>query len=121
MILDEAVIIFRSAEEELESPIASDLLYINACMWVFNKIDGIIIYFTGDRKEISFSITKNKKMFEETSRRVRVLNDLLNTNRTPILEPSKDCLRCQYYSRCYISKKMGRSIELKELLGLEKN
>jgi CRISPR-associated exonuclease Cas4 len=90
-------------------------------MWIFNKVDGIIIYITGDRKEVSFSLSKDKKMFEEVIRRVRVLNNLLSENKTPILEPSQECSTCQYYERCFINQKLGRSVSLGELLGLKKD
>ncbi len=77
MIVDDAILLFRSATEELENPHASDVLYLNACMWIYDKEDGMVVYITGDRKESTFSLTRNKKMFEDTIRRVRVLNNLL--------------------------------------------
>ncbi len=120
MIVDDAVILFRSAQEILETPFANDVLYLNACMWIYDKMDGIIVYITGDRRESSFSLTRDKKMFEEVIRRLKVLSDLLKEKKTPILEPSTDCSECQYYQRCYINKKMGRSVSLSEMLGLKK-
>ena len=66
--------------------------------------DGIIVYITGDRKETTFSLTRNKKMFEEVIRRVRVLNDLLKEQKTPILEPSTECSDCQYYEKMLYKK-----------------
>ena len=119
MIVDDTIVLFRSAEKLPESPKASDILYLNACMWIFDKIDAILIYLTGDRQETSFSLTKNTKMFEETSRRVKVLTDLLQTKKLPILEPSTECSDCQYYNRCFIDKKIGRAISLKEMVGLK--
>ena len=121
MMVDEAIILYRSASEPPENPRANDLLFLNACLWIFNKTDGIIIYITGDRKESSFSLSKDKKMFEEVIRRVRVLNDLLKEQKVPILEPSEDCSTCQYYQRCYIKEKIGRSISIAELVGLKKD
>ena len=121
MIVDDAVLLFRSSQENLESPRANDLLYLNACMWIYGKMDGIIVYITGDRKESSFSLTKNKKMFEEVVRRVRVLNDLLKEKKTPILEPSESCTDCQYYQRCFIKRKEGKQITLSELIGLKRD
>ena len=121
MMVDDAIILFRSAREPPTNPLAGDVLYLNACMWIFGKIDGIIIYITGDRKEVSFSLTKEKKMFEEVIRRVRVLNDLLKEKKVPILEPSEECSTCQYYERCYIKQKVGRVISLHELIGLNKD
>ena len=110
LIVDDLVMIFRSAGTHPEGPNAKDLLYINACMWAYDKVDGVIIYINGKGDEVSFSVTKNKKMFEETVRRVRVLNDLLKEKKTPILETSVECTDCQYFERCYAKKKAGKTI-----------
>lgn len=120
MIVDDAIIIFRSALEVPDSPYASDLLYLNSCMWIFNKVEGIIVYMTSDGKESSFSLTREKKMFEEVVRRVRVLNDLLDEKKIPILEPSMECSSCQYYERCFVKQKIGKQINIQELFGLSK-
>ena len=116
LIVDDLVMVFRSTGDFPESPNAKDLLYINACMYAYDKVDGVIIYINGKGDEISFSVTKHKKMFEETVRRVRVLNDLLkrknddpNAN-PPILETSLECTGCQYFERCYTNKKAGKTI-----------
>ena len=85
-----------------------------------DKTDGMIIYITSDKEEFTFSLTRDKKMFEEVIRRVRVLSDLLNEQKTPILEPSINCLDCQYYQRCFISKKNSKQFHLAEMLGLSK-
>ena len=121
MIADDSIILFRPASTILETPLANDLLYLNACMWIYDKTDGIIIYITGDREETIFSLTRDKKMFEEVIRRVRVLNDLLKEQKTPILEPSSDCTDCQYYQRCFIIKKNSKQVSLSEMLGLSKD
>ena len=118
MLVDDSIILFRSALDELENPHANDILYLNACMWIYDIKDGIIVYITGDRKETTFSITRDKKMFEEIVRRVRVLNDLLKEQKTPILEPSTECSDCQYYERCFMKKKNTKQISLAEMLGL---
>lgn len=120
MIVDDSILLFRAAVNELESPQANDVLYLNACMWIYDKSDGVIIYITGDRKETTFSITRNKKMFEEVIRRVKVLNDLLKEQKTPILEPSVDCSDCQYYERCFMKKVNTKQMSLAEMLGLGK-
>ena len=121
MIVDDVIIIFRSAASLPEIPLSSDVLYINACLWVFNKSDGIIVYLSGNGSEATFSFTKEKRMFEETVRRVRVLNNLLGEKKVPILEPSEECSSCQYYERCYLKQKRGRGINLQDLLGLGKS
>jgi len=118
MLVDDSILLFRSAIGELENPVANDVLYLNACMWIYDKVDGVIVYITGDRKETTFSLTRNKKMFEETIRRARVLNDLLKEQKTPILEPSSDCSNCQYYERCFMKRKNTRQMSLTGILGI---
>ena len=120
MITDDSILLFRSALGELENPQANDILYLNACMWIYDKVDGVIVYITGDKREITFSLTRNKKMFEETIRRVRVFNDLLKEQKTPIIEPSSDCSDCQYFERCFMKKKSSKQISLMGILGKEK-
>ncbi len=120
MMLDDSILLFRSAPEELENPHASDILYLNACMWIYDKNDGIIIYIAGDKKETTFSLTRNKKMFEEIIRRVRVLNDLLKEQKVPILEPSTECSNCQYFERCFMKRKNAKELSLAEMLGMGK-
>ena len=117
MITDDSILLFRSAIYELENPQANDILYLNACMWIYDKVDGVIVYITGDKREITFSLTRNKKMFEEIIRRVRVLNDLLKEQKIPILEPSSDCSGCQYYERCFMKKKTSKQISLMGIFG----
>jgi CRISPR-associated exonuclease Cas4 len=121
MIVDDAVFIFRSATELPDVPLASDILFLNACQWIFNKNEGLVVYITPDGKEGSFSLTKDKKMFEEIIRRVRVLNDLIKEKKVPIIEPSIECSSCQYYERCYIKQKLGQQIDIHELFGMKKS
>lgn len=121
MIADDSIILFRPSNAIQETPLANDVLYINACMWIYDKKDGIVIYISDHKQETIFSLTRDKKMFEEVIRRVRVLNDLLKEQKTPILEPSNDCTDCQYYQRCFITKKNAKQLSLSGILGLEKN
>jgi len=123
MIKDDVILIFRSVNRYPENPLPADILYVNACMWIFNKIEGVIVYITPDGREESFVTNKNQKMFEEVVRRTKVFHDLLERKNTdpkakpPIIEPSIDCLDCQYYERCYIRKKEGKQITLSSLFG----
>ena len=123
MIKDDVVLIFRSVNRYPENPLPVDILYVNACMWMFNKIEGVVVYITPDGKEESFVTNKNQKMFEEVIRRTKVFHDLIERRNTdpkakpPIIEPSMDCLDCQYYERCYIRKKEGKQITLSSLFG----
>ncbi len=120
MIVDDIVIIFKRIPKPPESPHASDVLYVNACMWIFNKTDGVIVYLTDDEKESSFVVMREKKMFEETIRRARVFSNLISDKKVPILEPSQECSGCQYYYRCYIKKHEGKSFNLVELFNPKK-
>ena len=121
MIVDDIVIIFKkSSSPNLDIPNASDVLYLNACMWIFNKKDGAIVYLAGDDKESSFIVMRNKKMFEETIRRVRVFSNLIGEKKIPILEPSQECSGCQYYERCYIKKQEGKQFTLSEFFNIKK-
>jgi CRISPR-associated exonuclease Cas4 len=123
MIKDDVVLIFRSVNRYPDNPLPLDILYVNACMWMFDKIEGVIVYITPDGREESFVTNRNQKMFEEVIRRGRVFHDLLKRKETdskakpPIIEPSVDCLDCQYYERCYIRKKEGRQITISSLFG----
>ena len=123
MIKDDVVLIFRSVNRYPDNPLPLDILYVNACMWMFDKIEGVIVYITPDGREESFVTNRNQKMFEEVIRRGRVFHDLLKRKETdskakpPIIEPSLDCLDCQYYERCYIRKKEGKQITLSSLFG----
>jgi CRISPR-associated exonuclease Cas4 len=120
MLVDDVIMLFRPAQNELENPLANDVLYLNACLWIYDKTEGIIVYITGDRKETTFSLTRNNKMFEEVIRRVRVLNDLLKKQKAPILEPSTECSECQYYEKCFMKKKNSKHVDIGEMLGLGK-
>jgi len=123
MIKDDVVLIFRSIAKFPENPIPADMLYINACMWMFDQIEGVIVYITPDGKEESFVTNRNQKMFEEVVRRTKIFHDLLEKNnadpkaKPPIIEPSLDCLDCQYYERCYIKKKTGKTVTISSLFG----
>jgi CRISPR-associated exonuclease Cas4 len=121
MVINEEVILrFEVVANLPEIPHPRDLLYLNACLFAFNKSDGIIMYINLEGRTVEFSVTKNNRMFEEIIRRTRVLNALLKENKVPILEPSELCLTCRYYERCYYREKKTSSFSLETLLGLGK-
>lgn len=121
MIADDVVMIFRSVSEFPEDPFAKDILYLNACLWIYDKIDGIIVYIDGNGREGSFSLTKDKKMFEELIRRVQTYRTLLNDKKLPQLEPSTECSTCQYYERCFTKKKRNEKDVIHQILGMGKS
>jgi CRISPR-associated exonuclease Cas4 len=120
IINDEFILRFEVVANLPEIPHPRDLLYLNACLFAFNKNDGIIMYINLEGRTIEFSVTKNNRMFEEIIRRTRVLNTLLKERKFPIVEPSELCLTCKYYERCYYREKKTSNFSLENLLGLGK-
>lgn len=98
---DDVVMIFRSALELPEMPYAEHFMQLNAYLYMFNKEEGVIIYFDKEGNEIEFIVPKSEKLLNETKRRVRILNTLLKNNIVPALEPSSRCLTCPYSEKCY--------------------
>ena len=117
MIADDVVMIFRSVSEFPEDPIAKDILYLNACLWIYDKVYGIIVYIDGVGNEASFALTKDKKMFEELVRRAQTFRTLVNDKKVPQVEPSTECSTCQYYERCYTKKKRNEEDLVRQILG----
>jgi CRISPR-associated exonuclease Cas4 len=106
IIADEFIVRFEIVTTLPEVPHPQHMLYLNACLFAFNKDEGFLIYITAEGKTVEFSVTKNNKMFEEIVRRAKVLSTLLKENRIPIVEPSDLCMSCKYYERCYARKKV---------------
>jgi CRISPR-associated exonuclease Cas4 len=119
MIVDDVVIIFRPVPKPPERLIASDVLYLNACLWIIKKTDGIVSYIAENGDEISFSMIRDNKMFEESIRRVKILNSLLEEKKIPVIEPSLECNACQYYEKCYLKEKKPVSFSIESLLGFK--
>ena len=106
IMADEFVVRIEVVQTLPEVPHPRHLLYLNACLFAFNKDEGFLIYMTAEGKTIEFSVTKNNRMFEEIIRRARVLSTLLKDSKVPIVEPSELCLNCKYYERCYARKQI---------------
>lgn len=106
IMADEYVVRFEVVPTLPEIPHPRHLLYLNTCLFAFNKSDGILIYITPEGKTVEFSLTKNNRMFEEIVRRARVLSTLLKDGKVPIVEPSELCLNCKYYERCYARRQV---------------
>ncbi|MGB6529727.1 MAG: hypothetical protein WBF33_16590 [Candidatus Nitrosopolaris sp.] len=103
-----------------EIPHPRDLLSINACLFAFNKFEGILVYITYEGKFEEFTVTKSNRMFEEIIRRAKVLSTLLTEGKVPIVEPSDICLTCKYYGRCYNREKKGSNYSLENLFAFRK-
>ena len=119
MIVDDVVIVFRPVSKPPEKLIPGDALYLNACLWILKKTEGIVVYFVGNGDEISFSLIRDNKMFEESIRRVRILNNLLEEKKIPVIEPSSECNTCQYYEKCYVKERKSSSFSIESPLGFE--
>lgn len=99
-------------------PHPNDLLYANACLFIFEIQSGFIVYFTPDGKFVEFSVSESKRMFEQVVRRARILHLLLKEKKTPVVEPSELCFSCKYYQRCFGQQK--ESEHLLDILGIGK-
>jgi CRISPR-associated exonuclease Cas4 len=106
ILANEFIVRFEIVPTLPEVPHPRHMLYLNACLFAFNKDEGFLIYMTAEGKTVEFSVTKNNKMFEEIVRRAKVLSTLLKENRVPIVEPSDLCIGCKYFERCYARKKV---------------
>jgi CRISPR-associated exonuclease Cas4 len=120
VVNDEFIVRFEVVGNIPEIPHPRDLLYLNACLFAFNKFAGVLMYVTNEGKTVEFSVLRSNKMLEEIIRRARVLNTLLKENKVPIVEPCDLCLRCKYYERCYSTERKTSNLSLESLLGLGK-
>lgn len=121
-ILEKELVVRLKITDSLpDSPRPQDLLYLNACLYAFDKPEGILIYVRGDGKSSEFLVAKSAKMFEELIRRARVLSTLLKEKRVPIVEPSESCMTCKYYGRCYMMERKETSFSIESLFGKSKD
>jgi CRISPR-associated exonuclease Cas4 len=120
IIDNQFVVRFELVAQLPDTPHPRDLLYLNACLFIFNKIDGVIIYMTPEGHTSEFFVTKNNKMFEDVIRRARILSTLLKESKIPMIEPCDLCLNCKYYERCYYRERKISSFSLDALFGLGK-
>lgn len=121
IIDDQYVARFELVTKLPDVPHPRDLLYLNACLFVFNKNDGVLIYMTPDGQSLDFFVTKNNRMFEDVVRRARILSTLLKECKVPIIEPCDLCLSCKYYERCYYRERKISNFSLDSLFGRGKS
>jgi CRISPR-associated exonuclease Cas4 len=98
---DDVVMMFRSTEELPELPHAEHFIQLNSYLHIFDKPEGVIVYFDKEGNEMEFVVPKSAKLFGETKRRARILNTLLRNNIIPALEPSSRCMACPYNEKCF--------------------
>ena len=83
VIDDELVVRFEVVTEPPDIPHPRDLLYLNACLFAFNKPEGILLYLYWRRESAEFSITKNNRMFQEIIRRVSHTKHIIERKQSP--------------------------------------
>ena len=118
MISDDLIVNLIPVPKLPDYPHPNDLLYANACLFIFECQGGFIVYFTPEGKFVEFSVSKSKRMFEQVVRRARILHLLLKEKKTPVVEPSDQCFSCKYYQRCFGQQK--ESEHLLDILGIGK-
>jgi len=98
---DDVVMMFRAVEELPEMPHAEHFIQLNSYLHMFDKPEGVIVYFDREGNEMEFQVPKSEKLLNETKRRARILNTLLKNNIAPAIEPSERCLSCAHNEKCY--------------------
>src|SRR5205085_12004391 len=91
----------RASEKLPEMPLAEHFMQLNVYLHMFKKEEGVIVYFDRDGNEMEFIVPKSERLFNETLRRARILNTLLQNNVVPALEPSIRCSSCPFNEKCY--------------------
>lgn len=119
-IVDDALVRFEIVDELPTAPEPASLISLNASLWMQDKEEGALVYLTRSGESIQFSLTRDKRLFDETIRRAKVLNMLLKENRLPVLEPSESCIKCSYYEKCYVPHKRYESPTLERIFGLKR-
>lgn len=98
---DDVIMIFRRAPKLPDIPYGEHFMELNIYLHIFDKQEGMIIYFDNEGNETEFIIPRSEKLLNETLRRARILNTLLRNNIVPALEPSPRCITCPYNEKCY--------------------
>ncbi len=98
---DDVAMVFRAVDELPEMPYPEHFIQLNAYLYMFNKPEGVIVYFDREGNEMEFQIPKSARLLNETKRRARILNTLLKNNVVPMIEPSERCLDCPHNEKCF--------------------
>ncbi|MGI0074094.1 MAG: hypothetical protein ACREA3_09820 [Nitrosotalea sp.] len=98
---DDVAMVFKAVDELPEMPYPEHFIQLNAYLYMFNKPEGVIVYFDREGNEMEFQVPKSPKVLNETKRRARILNTLLKNNIVPTIEPSERCLQCPHNEKCF--------------------
>ena len=89
MIKDDVVMIFRSVHHYPENPLPVDILYLNACMWIFEKLEGIITYITPDPHKWKQERRTPMPEFHYFPTKIDIKNQMIDTTRYKIISNKK--------------------------------
>jgi len=120
-VVDDSIIYIKQVGTLPDTPDARDIMILNANLWIFGKEEGALIYVTDDGESIQFSLQRDKRLFDETKRRATVLHTLLKEGRVPIIEPSRECMTCSYYEKCYVQHKKYENTTLERIFGFKRD
>lgn len=98
---EDVAMIFKTVDELPEMPYPEHFIQLNSYLYMFNKPEGVVVYFDKDGNEMEFQVPKSERLLGETKRRARILNTLLKNNIPPAIEPSERCVECPYNEKCY--------------------
>lgn len=98
---DDVVMMFRSVDKLPEMPHAEHFVQLNSYLHMFDKPEGVIVYFDKEGNELELVVPKSEKVLNETKRRARILSTLLKKNIMPAIEPSERCLVCPHNEKCF--------------------
>ncbi len=98
---DDVAMLFRTVDELPEMPYAEHFIQLNTYLHMFDKPEGVIVYFDREGNEMEFQVPKSERLLNETKRRARILNTLVKNDIVPMIEPSERCLDCPHNEKCY--------------------
>src|SRR5713226_1521760 len=98
---DDVAMLFRTVDELPEMPYAEHFIQLNTYLHMFDKPEGVIVYFDREGNEMEFQVPKSERLLNETKRRGRILNTLVKNDIVPMIEPSERCRNCPHNEKCY--------------------
>ncbi len=98
---DDVAMVFRAVDKLPEMPYPEHFIQLNVYLYMFDKPEGVIVYFDREGNEMEFQVPKSARVLNETKRRARILNTLLKNDVVPMIEPSERCLDCPHNEKCF--------------------
>jgi len=98
---EDVAMVFKTVDKLPEMPYPEHFIQLNSYLYMFDKPEGVVVYFDKEGNEMEFQVPKSERLLNETKRRARILNTLLKSNVAPAIEPSERCLSCPHNEKCY--------------------